>query len=280
MKDLIIIGGGPAGTSAALYALRAGLSVSLFRKDTGSLAKAERIENFFGFSGSGAELAERGVVQARELGAEIIGDEVIELALEEIFTVNELEARTVVLATGATRVAPAVPGLADFEGRGVSYCAVCDGFFHRGKNVAVLGNGAYALHEAQALLPLAATVTLLTDGKPLTADMPESIKVIEEPLAAITGEKKLEAVAFKNKDNLPLSGLFVAVGSAGGTDLARKIGATVKDNSVVTDGFMRTSVAGLWAAGDCTAGVKQVAKAVHEGMIAGMDVIKYIRANH
>jgi thioredoxin reductase (NADPH) len=144
--------------------------------------------------------------------------------------------------------------------------------------VAVLGSGAYAMHEANELLPLAASVTLLTDGKPLTTDVPLGIKVVEEPLEEVSGEKKLEAVKLKNGGLLNFTGLFVAVGVAGGTDLARKIGAVIKENNVATDAFMRTSVPGLWAAGDCTAGIKQVAKAVHEGMIAGMEAVKFIRA--
>jgi thioredoxin reductase (NADPH) len=278
MHDLIIVGGGPAGVSAALYALRAGLNVAVFRKDIGALARAERIDNFFGFSGSGSELAKSGVKQIKSLGADIFEEEVLSVPLEEDFTVNGRDSRAVVLATGASRSTPPIPGIAAFEGRGVSYCAVCDGFFHRGKDVAVLGSGAYALHEANELLPLAASVTLLTDGKPLSTDIPHGIKVVEEPLAEVSGEKKLEAVKLKNGGLLNFTGLFIAVGVAGGTDLARKIGAVIKENNVATDAFMRTSVPGLWAAGDCTAGVKQVAKAVHEGMIAGMEAIKFIRA--
>jgi thioredoxin reductase (NADPH) len=278
MHDLIIIGGGPAGVSAALYALRAGLGVAVYRKDMGALARAERIDNFFGFSGSGSALAESGVTQIKALGADIFEEEVLSVTLEDDFTVNGRDSRAVVLATGASRSTPPIPGIAAYEGRGVSYCAVCDGFFHRGRDVAVLGSGAYALHEANELLPLAASVTLLTDGKPLTADVPRGINVVEEPLAEITGDKKLEAVKLKNGGLLNFTGLFVAVGVAGGTDLARKIGAVIKDNNVVTDALMRTSVSGLWAAGDCTSGVKQVAKAVHEGMIAGMEAVKFIRA--
>ncbi len=282
MRDVIIIGGGPAGVSAALYTARAGLRTAIVYKDAGALLKAERIENFYGCTlGGGAELFNAGLRQARALGVEIINEEVTGLTLEKNFKVNDYDARAALIATGAARFTPKITGLKEFEGCGVSYCAVCDGFFFRKKDVAVLGSGAYAVHETETLLPLVKSVTILTDGKPLDfseAVLPEGVKVITEPIAEITGGNRLEAVRFENSGELGVSGLFVAIGIAGGTDLARKIGAAVKDNYVVTDAQMRTSVPGLWAAGDCAGGLKQVAKAVYEGALAGMDIIKTSRS--
>lgn len=160
MPNIVIIGGGPAGLSAAIYAVRAGMQATVLYKDGGALAKTDKIENYFGFieSVSGAELLERGQKQAERLGAVLRQTEVtgIEYAAQG-FTVKTadgvFDADAVILATGSPRAVPKIEGVAAFEGRGVSYCAICDAFFYRGKDVAVLGQGEYALEEARVLLP-------------------------------------------------------------------------------------------------------------------------------
>lgn len=283
MTDVLIVGHGPAGVSAALYAIRAGLETTLIGKDQGALDKAECIENYYGFASpvTGPQLAEAGMEQAKRLGAKIITGEVVGLQWENYFMVDttesSYEARAVILATGANRATPTVNGLAAFEGRGVSYCAVCDAFFHRGREVAVLGNGAYALHEAQTLLPIVKKVTILTNGQPPAVDFPPSLPVITTPIEALTGANTVESVCFTDGSILSLTGLFIAVGVAGSTALAQKIGAVVENGRIVTDSAMRTSVPGLWAAGDCTGGMKQIAKAVYEGAVAGTDAVRCLR---
>ena len=152
MPNIVIIGGGPAGLSAAIYAVRAGMQATVLYKDGGALAKTDKIENYFGFIEpvSGAELLERGQKQAERLGAVLRQTEVtgIEYAAQG-FTVKTadgvFDADAVILATGSPRAVPKIEGVAAFEGRGVSYCAICDAFFYRGKDVAVLGQGEYAL---------------------------------------------------------------------------------------------------------------------------------------
>ena len=140
-------------------------------KDHGALGKASEIENYYGFSQpiSGKDLISEGMEGARRLGAEIISDEVLGISYSDKLTVitegGEYEADSVVLATGTSRMAPKIKGLKEYEGHGISYCAVCDAFFYRGKDVAVLGNGNYALHEALELLPTSSSVTILTNGK-------------------------------------------------------------------------------------------------------------------
>ncbi|MEG1932671.1 MAG: FAD-dependent oxidoreductase, partial [Pygmaiobacter sp.] len=171
MSNVIIIGSGPAGVSAALYAVRAGLATTVISSGIGTLAKAEKIENYYGFAEpiSGEELAKNGIEGAKRLGVRFVTAEVVGLSYDEQYLVETsagaYSADGVIIATGSPRFAPKIAGLATLEGKGVSYCAVCDAFFYRGKDVAVLGSGDYALHEVQALLPVARTVTLLTNGE-------------------------------------------------------------------------------------------------------------------
>lgn len=283
MANVVIIGSGPAGISAALYTARAGVDTTVLTKGPGSLARAEGIENYYGVPGSisGAELERRGIEGAKEVGVKFVEAEAVGLTFTDKLTVETLNgeypADAVILATGASRTAPPVPGLKDLEGRGVSYCATCDAFFYRGKDVAVMGSGEYALHEASALLPLAKSVTLLTGGAELTAQFPPEITVRTEKVEAILGQDKVSGVRLAGGEELPLDGVFIALGVAGSTALARKMGAEVDGNKIVVDANMMTTIPGLFAAGDCTGGLLQVAKAVYEGAVAGNEAAKALR---
>ena len=283
MANVVIIGSGPAGVSAALYTARAGVDTTVLTKGPGALARSEGIENYYGVPGNitGAELERRGIEGAREVGVKFVEAEAVGLTFTDKLTVETLNgdypADAVILATGASRTAPPVPGLAALEGHGVSYCATCDAFFYRGKHVAVMGSGEYALHEASALLPLAASVTLLTGGAQLTAEFPAEIAVRTEKVEAILGEEKVTGVRLAGGEELPMDGVFIALGVAGSTALARKMGAEVDGNKIVVDANMMTTIPGLFAAGDCTGGLLQVAKAVYEGAVAGNEAAKALR---
>lgn len=283
MLDTAIIGYGPAGISAALYLRRANKTVILIGKDVGALQKAEKIENYFGLPEpiTGSELAAIGIEQARSLGAEIINDEVLDLSWDGAFTIickeGRYQAASVILATGSARKTLPIAGLAEHEGRGVSYCAVCDAFFYRGKAVGVLGSGSYALHEVNSLLPVAEKVFLLTNGGVVPDELPENVVAVTEPVVEIFGESAVEGIRLKNGETQPLSGVFIALGSATAGDFARKIGAELKEGRIVTDGEMQTGVPGLLAAGDCIGGLMQVATAVSEGAQAAMSALKFLR---
>jgi len=283
MPDVIIVGNGPAGISAGNYTARAGLDTLIIGRDQGALAKADRIENYYGFPQpvSGGELVTQGIAQAQRLGARVLSDEVVSVDFDDGLVVRtptqSYRARAVILATGASRMTPRIPGVAQFEGRGISYCAVCDGYFHRNKDVAVLGEGPYALHEAMELLPLARSVTLLTHGKEPTVAVPDRVAVLRGKIASVTGGDTLERVVFEDGTSLPVSGLFIALGVAGSADLARRLGAETDGTRIVVDENMATSVPGLYAAGDCTGGMAQIAKAVYEGAKAGTAVVQYLR---
>lgn len=287
MTDILIIGSGPAGISAALYAARAGMDTLVVSSGQSALFKAHMIENYYGGSISGDELYEKGIAQAKALGIEIKEDQVVGLVFDGDFIVtgekSQYKAKAVIIATGSSRKAPPLPGLSEFEGRGVSYCAVCDGFFHRGKNVAVLGSGTYALHEAMELSPIAESVTILTDGQAPEFSLPDSvtnISVDTGKIKELTGEEMLSSVVFEDDKTLDVSGVFVAIGTAGSSDLARKLGAVTEGTKIAVNGEMATNIPGLYAAGDCTLGMLQVAKAVYQGAEAATSAIKFVRSQN
>lgn len=283
MSNIVIVGSGPAGVSAALYAVRAGVDTTVLTKGPGALDRAEKIENYYGLAQpvSGAELERRSIENAKRLGVRFVTAEAVGLTYTDKLTVETIgedyPADAVILATGASRAVPRIPGLAGLEGHGVSWCAVCDAFFYRGKDVAVLGSGAYALHEVQALLPVVKSVSLLTNGMPLTAEFPPEVTVYPQKVEAVLGEPVVTGVQLSDGQEVALSGVFVALGVAGSTALARKIGAAVEGSRIVVDEKMRTTVPGLYAAGDCTGGLLQVAKAVYEGAQAGTEAAKALR---
>lgn len=281
--DVIIVGNGPAGLSAALYTSRANLRTLVIGKDQGALAKADRIENYFGLAEpiSGCELVENTKIQAKNLGADLVTDEIFHISWNQDFTLEGREgsyrAKAVLLATGTSRKKADIEGLSRLEGHGVSYCAICDAFFYRGRKVAVLGNEEYAVHELAQLLPVAGSAALLTDGKELKAEVPEGVQVITKKIRSVDGEEAVTGITFADGERLPADGLFVALGSAGAVDLARKVGALTDGRSIQVDETMATNVPGLFAAGDCTGGLLQISTAVGEGAKAAMSMIKYVR---
>ena len=173
------------------YAVRAGVDTTVLTKGPGALGRAEKIENYYGLAQpvSGAELERRSIENAKRLGVRFVTAEAVGLTYTDKLTVETIgkdyPADAVILATGASRAVPRMPGLAGLEGHGVSWCAVCDAFFYRGKDVAVLGSGAYALHEVQALLPVVKSVSLLTNGMPLTAEFPPEVTVYPQKVCLL-----------------------------------------------------------------------------------------------
>lgn len=283
MYDILIIGSGPAGLSAALYTLRAGLSTIIIGKDGGSLEKAEKIENYFGVTGapSGKELISTGRKQVADLGGEMITDEVTHVGWDGHFYVHTknaiLEAASVIFSTGAVRQTAKIQGISDYEGKGISYCAVCDAFFYRNKNVAIVGNGEYALHELNELLPVVNSAVVCTNGMEVKAEFPEHVDVIATSIKEVSGEDKVGQIVFKDDQKINIDGVFIALGSATAVDLARKLGAVVEGNKIMVDEKMGTSIPGAFAAGDCVGGILQVSVAVGEGAKAALSAIEFVR---
>ncbi len=284
MKKAVIIGKGPAGISAALYLVRAGIDTTIIGMDGGALAKAEKIENYYGFAEpvSGEKLLENGILAAKRLGVEVVTDEVINIGFEQNFvvktTLSEYAADALILATGAARKSPNIKGIAEFEGKGVSYCATCDAFFYKGKDVVVLGSGKYALEEALELSHVANKVYIASNGETFSIEIPENIIQTQKKIQEIKGSNTVETIAFDDGTEIGVSGLFVALGIAGSSDFARKLGAEVLNGKIVVDQGMATAVPGLYAAGDTVGGLLQISKAVSDGAVAGTEAIKYLRS--
>lgn len=215
--DVIIIGSGPAGISASIYAKRRKLSVLIISKGNGALEKTEKVDNYYGFPKgiSGKELYNNGVNQAKELGIEIIEDEVVSLNYLENFEVDTVnsnyKSKSVILATGTSRIIPNIKGIKEFEGKGVSYCAICDAFFYKGKDVAVLGNGNYAIHEMEQLKPVVNSVTIFTNGEEMIENRDIDVNVENRKITEFRGTDKIQEVEFEDNKIQKINGVFIAI---------------------------------------------------------------------
>lgn len=284
MYDVTIIGAGPAGISASIYTKRANLNTLVLYNDKSGLEKAEKIENYYGFENGidGESLYNTGISQAKNLGVEIKKEEVLKIEIAEngfevTTTNNTYKSRTVIIATGNKKNTPKIKGIKEFEGKGVSYCAICDGFFYRGKDVAVLGNGNYAISETNDLINLAKQITILTNGKEVPSIRAENIKVIPKEIREVRGEERVEEIEFEDNSKLKIDGIFIAEGTAGTKEFAKKLGILTNGDKIIINEKMETNIPGIYACGDCTGGLLQISKAVYEGATAGLEVIKYLK---
>jgi thioredoxin reductase (NADPH) len=289
--EVVIIGQGPAGLSAAIYTARAGLSTLLLGCDPKVFGDYQ-IDNYFGFpdSISGRELIERGQRQARRFGAELSCERVLKILPEEDgkFRIKtdrrEIQGCSIILAPGVSRVRPNIEHLQEFEGKGVSYCVSCDGFFYRGKRVMVLGEGIFAANQALELLEYTPSVTICTQGKPLSMDQSfltsierSAIPIIEGKVVSLSGEQGLERVHLNDGRVMELDGLFLAMGEASSIDFSYSLGLLRKGIYIDADYEQRTNVAGVFAAGDCVGRFHQISVAVGEGAIAGKSAIAHVK---
>lgn len=282
MVDAIIIGKGPAGISAALYIKRAGCAPLVIGKGIGALEKAEAIDNYYAAGGlSGKELAEKGIDGAAEMGIPVLDDEAVSImfdgSLFEVKTEKEnYTSKSVLLATGSPRKTLRIKGFEEYRGKGISFCAVCDGFFYRGKRVALIGGGSYAAAEAAELKHMTDDITLFTNGAPVQKELFDGLVIVEEPILKITGGDRAERVV-TDKGTYETDGIFVALGTASAADFAQKLGVITEQNRIVVDERFQTNVPGVFAAGDCTGGWLQIAKAVYEGARAGIAMAEWVR---
>ena len=284
MYDVIIIGAGPAGVSASLYVKRANKNVLMLYHGVSQLEKAHKIENYYGIPNGidGASLYRNGIIQAINLGVDVKEKEVlgVEMNPDKTFSVKTgdetFSAKCVILATGSKKLRPNIKGVKEFEGRGISYCAICDGFFYRGKDVAVIGSGDYALSEADDLKNIASSVTLFTDGKPA----PETdFRTVTEKISEIKGDMRVGSITLENGEEIKADGVFIALGTAGGVDFAKKLGIMADGDKIRINEKTATNVPGVFACGDLTGGLLQVSKAVYEGAEAGLSAIEYLKNN-
>lgn len=286
MFDVIIIGAGPAGISASLYTKRANLKTMIIYQNNSNLEKAELIENYYGFAKgiTGIDLYNEGINQAKNLGVELKEEEVINIKMNEngfevITDKNEYKTKNIVLATGNKKNIPKIKGIQEFEGRGISYCAVCDGFFYRNKDIVVIGNGKYAIAETNELINLANQIIILTDGEKAPEFRADNVKIDTRKIEEIQGEKRVEQIKLEDNTIIKTDGIFVAKGVAGSNEFAKKLGIITNKDKIVVNEKMETNIPGIYACGDCTGGVLQISKAVYEGTKAGLEVIKRVKQN-
>lgn len=276
--DTIVIGNGPCGISCAIYLKRYGFNPIVVGKDMGALAKAHKIENYYGVMPiSGLELANLGIKQAQELGIEVITDEVLSIEFSDGFSVycknNIFQAKTIMLALGASR--NRVQKAEKFEGSGVSYCATCDGFFYRKKKTAIIGSGEYMAHELEVLKNIIPDLTVFTDGEELAVDV-KDIPVITDKIVSFNGDEHLESITTE-KETYEIYGCFIAKGSASGVTIAKHLGLGVDGNYITVDENMMTNIPGIFAGGDIIGGLLQISKAVSDGAIAATAISKYLK---
>lgn len=298
LYDVIIIGGGPAGLSAAQYAARSNLKTIVIDKSqtAGALAFASKIENYPGLAEplTGKELLDIFRRQAMNFGAEYVESQVVGVRLEgdikEVYTMDATyKGRTVIIATGAMGRKPTIKGEKEFLGRGVSYCAICDAAFFRGKTICIIGDSEEAVKEAGLLTGFAETVYLISPSKRLKVeeDHPvlkkENLKVLKGySVVSIEGSDVVERIRMidlnKNETTLELSGVFVYL--HGSKPIVDFLGDSIElseDECIVTNRMMETSIPGVLAAGDVTCTeVRQVVIAASNGCVAALSADKYI----
>lgn len=293
--DLAIIGAGPAGLSAAIYAARGQLKTIIFGDETkGNLYKSHIIANYFGFptAPTGPELTELGLKQALSFGTEHLRYQIVDIQINEdtSFTLkdnlqNLYTAKTVLIATGQSYVLSGIKGEQEYTGKGVSYCVTCDGFFFKNKSVIVIGNGDYAAEEALQLLSYTSNVSILSHGKDFTFNevfqkelQEKNVPTIKTPrLSQITGEGKVAKIVASDSTEYPTEGIFMAIGIAGANAFAKKLGLEMEGNYIKVDKAGLTNIKGLFAAGDCTGSPPQVASSVGNGCNAALSAIKSVR---
>lgn len=283
MKDVLIVGLGPAGISAAIYLKRSGVDPLLIGKDLGNLELFPLpIENYYGFSEPiySKTLVQNGIAQAQHLGIEIKKEAVIEIAeKDQIFYVktaqNEYQARTVILASGKKLKSFSVPGFNKFKGKGISFCATCDGYFYRRKKIAIIGHSAYMKNELAYLSQLNQDITIFTNGEVLNETFP--FPVVNEKITKFLGDQKLTGIKTSSGQIYDVDGAFVAVDSPGSLEFAQQIGIIVEKGHVVVDEKYQTNIPGLFAIGDIIGGKLQIAKAVYDGMMVADDIKRYLK---
>lgn len=298
MYDLIIVGSGPAGLTAAIYARRAEKSVLVIEKETfgGEITHSPKVENYPGFNElSGNELAEKLLEQAMNLGAEIEMDTVTDVEGQGPFTIRgenaDYEGKTLIVASGSKHRRLGVPGEEELTGSGVSYCAVCDGPFYKGRSVAIIGGGNSALQQAVMMSEYCTKVTICQNLDFLTGE-----KKLQDILATrdnveiilgvtvdhLEGEEELSAVVLNKeatgeKLTIKPDGLFIAVGQAPENEPFKSVCDLDDWGYIISDESCTTKTPGVYAAGDCrTKSIRQIVTATGDGAVSALAACRYL----
>ncbi|MEK6913628.1 MAG: FAD-dependent oxidoreductase [Nanoarchaeota archaeon] len=295
--DLIIIGAGPAGLTAGIYATRSGMKTAIISKDIGGTANTIlKLENWPGYSGTGTELMKKFYEQLKKYDVEIITEEVVNIEKKgkDFFiktSKKELNSASLILATGSIRRNLKIPGEERLKGKGVSYCATCDSFFFKNRVVAVIGGSDCAVGSAIALANIAKKVYILYRGEKLRCENINLEKVkSDDKIEAvynvvpkeIKGKDKVESLVFEKKgksEEIKLDGIFIEIGSSPLTEFTKELKLKLDENNyIIVDEEMNSSVAGIFAAGDVTnSKLKQVLTASAQGAVAAKNVLNWLK---
>lgn len=296
MYDVIIIGGGPAGMTAGLYSTWFGMKVLLFDdiEAPSQLALATEVKNYPGIETiTGTDLVKAFHDQTQKMGTEIKNEKVSAIKIEgdtkKVFTdKGEYEAKAIIVCTGAKHRSGGIPGEKEFMGKGVSYCATCDGHFFVGKEVIVWGGGDTALTYALHLQTIGCKTTVVHRRKEFKASEYNVQKakdagvkfILEKSLKEIKGEQLVTSAVLDDDTEVPTSAVFVAIGEIPSVELLKSIGVKVTDsNFIEADKAQKTNVEGVYAAGDVTTNyLKQIVVACGEGAVASKSALDYVQS--
>lgn len=288
MRKCVIIGSGPAGMNAALYLKRAGIEPIIIEKDVpgGEMLKTDKIENYLGFESiSGGELALKMSMQLKDLGVNIIRDKVIKVRYDDKFIVEcekeQYVSDYVIVATGRTPRKLGLRGEEELTGKGISYCAVCDGAFYRGREVAVIGGGDAALTEALYLADLCSKVYVVVRHNLRASDVLQNRVKAKENIIVLKNvnvnelkyDDKLSNVILDDGKTLPVSGMFIAIGGMPELSFLNEIDLEMKNGYILTNDKMESNIKGLYAVGDVRyKDYYQIVTAVSDGAVAALAI--------
>ena len=292
--DVVIIGAGPAGIQAAIHASRKKTRVLLLGRIENSALFGAHIENYAFIAGvsDGCDILRTGVDQAKSFGTEISHEDVLKISAQEnsfgltLETGRSVTTRTLIFAMGVSKKKLNVPGEKDFSGRGVSYCVDCDANFYRGAIVAVAGDRSAAVDGALTLLDYASKVYLIATKLEVSQELENKLRTskvefIENGIREIQGENAVGSVLLENGETIETEGVFIELGSKGALELATQVDVQLDMESfkyIATNNKQKTNIAGIYAAGDIVGPPYQMAKAVGEGCVAGMEAATYARS--
>jgi thioredoxin reductase (NADPH) len=292
--DVLIIGAGPAGIQAAIHAARKKTHVLVLGRIENSALYGAHIENYACIHGvtDGKDLLEAGISQVNHFGAQLLAEDVLKIEQQEQLFELELESgkivfcRTIIFSMGVSKKKLSVPGENEFSGQGVSYCVDCDANFYKGATVMVVGNRSAAADGALTLLGYADKVYLVGEKLKVTHELMErlqksKVKVLESTsIKEIHGDQAVSSVTLGDGSSINIEGIFIELGSKGALELATQVGVALDSEHfkyINTNRKQETNIAGIYAAGDIVGPPYQMAKAVGEGCVAGMNAATYAR---
>ncbi len=288
--DILIIGAGPAGLQAAIHAARRNTSVIVLGKSAKSKLGWAWIENLFCILGevSGKEMLKKGKKQAKRFGVEFVESDAVRITQNGVFeceleTGKAIKADGLILSTGITRNKSDIDGERDFVGKGISYCADCDGPLYRDKRVAIVGGESAAFVAAQSLVGFASQVYLIDPKHEMSdgdrSDLQEKgIKILNRNPSKVAGENTVETLQFEDSSSIEIDGVFIEIGSRGIMELAMPLGLMPNEEGFLeVDREQKTELEGVFACGDITGPPFQVCKAIGEGCVAGLSAVEYVR---